>query len=71
MVYAGTFCGMNMRKSAQLKVLGHLLGHRARRKREKWQKGSRVAAPKAAAALAASCDRTFGMSCGQILSKDY
>ena len=43
MVYTGTFCGMNMRKSAQLKVLGHLHGHRARRKRKKWQKGSRVA----------------------------
>ena len=43
MVYAGTSCGMKVSKSAQLKVLGHLHGHRARRKRKKWQKGSRVA----------------------------
>jgi hypothetical protein len=34
---------MDVSKSAQLKVLGHLHGHRARRKRQKWQKGSRVA----------------------------
>ena len=43
MVYAGTSCGMNVSKSAHLKVLGHLHGHRARRKRQKWQKGRRVA----------------------------
>merc|ERR1711965_1210505 len=51
MVYAGTSCGVDVSKSVQLKVLGHLHGHRARRRRQKWQKGSRVERGRARAVL--------------------
>ena len=49
--YMGTSCGMEVSKTAQLEVLGHLYRHRAGAKRQKQQKGSRVARARARTVL--------------------
>jgi hypothetical protein len=49
--YTGTSCGVEVSRSAQLSVLGHLHGHRAGAKRQKWQRGSRVVRGRARAVL--------------------
>ena len=49
--YTGTSCGVNVTRSAQMLVLGHLYRHRAGANVSKWQKGSRFARVRARAIL--------------------